>query len=111
MELEETKQKQSGGGDLERTNNDARGILWYYSSLIIYEEGIGLLFERRCAGLGGGWQGMRQPPPELFPLFVRKYYCVCMEGEKEETCLETWFGETGLKIQPDVFRHDNCERI
>jgi hypothetical protein len=29
----------------------------------------------------------------------------------EESSLETWFGETGLKIQPDAFRHDNCERI
>ena len=30
----------------------------------------------------------------------------------EQTRLETWFGETGLKIWPDVFRHDNyCERI
>jgi hypothetical protein len=29
----------------------------------------------------------------------------------EETRLETWFGETGLKIRPDVIRHDNCERI
>jgi hypothetical protein len=25
--------------------------------------------------------------------------------------LGTWFGETGLKIRPDVFRHDNCERF
>jgi hypothetical protein len=30
----------------------------------------------------------------------------------EETRLETWFGETGLKIRPVVFLHDNnCERI
>jgi hypothetical protein len=29
----------------------------------------------------------------------------------EETRLETWFGETGLKIGPDVFCHDNCEQI
>ncbi len=29
----------------------------------------------------------------------------------EQTRLETCFGETGLKIQPDVFRHDNCEGI
>ena len=24
---------------------------------------------------------------------------------------ETCFGETGLKIRPDVFRHDNCEQF
>ena len=29
----------------------------------------------------------------------------------EQTRLETWFGEIGLKIRPDVFRHDNCEQI
>ena len=23
----------------------------------------------------------------------------------------TCYGETGLKIQPDVFRHDNCEQF
>jgi hypothetical protein len=23
----------------------------------------------------------------------------------------TCFGETGLKIRPDVFRHDNCEQF
>ncbi len=25
--------------------------------------------------------------------------------------LGTWFGETGLKIRPDVLCHDNCEQI
>ena len=25
--------------------------------------------------------------------------------------METWFGETGLKIRPDVFCHDNCELV
>jgi len=29
----------------------------------------------------------------------------------EETRSELFWGETGLKIRPDVFRHDNCERI
>jgi hypothetical protein len=30
---------------------------------------------------------------------------------QEETRSELFWGETGLKIRPDVFRHDNCERI
>ncbi len=25
--------------------------------------------------------------------------------------LGTWYGETGLKIRPEMFRHDNCEQI
>jgi hypothetical protein len=32
-------------------------------------------------------------------------------GVLEETRFETWFREMGLKIRPDVFCHDNCERI
>ena len=32
-------------------------------------------------------------------------------GRMEETRSELFWGETGLKIRPDVFRHDNCERI
>ncbi len=38
-------------------------------------------------------------------------FAIFMSRLQEETRLETWFGETGLKIRPDVFRHDKCERI
>jgi hypothetical protein len=30
---------------------------------------------------------------------------------QEKTHLKIWFGETGLKIRPDMFCHNNCERI
>jgi hypothetical protein len=36
---------------------------------------------------------------------------IMYNGYQKETRLETWFGETGLKIRPDVFCHDNCEQI
>ena len=43
-----------------------------------------------------------RPPPPSFDC------CVCA-ALQEQTRLETWFGETGLKMRQDVFRHDNCE--
>ena len=35
------------------------------------------------------------------------HFIICVPGRNTSgTC----FGETGLKIRPDVFRHDNCEQ-
>ena len=39
------------------------------------------------------------------------YWFAIFLGRQEETRLENWFEEMGLKIRPDVFRHDNYERI
>ena len=32
-------------------------------------------------------------------------------GASGRNTFGTCFGETGLKIRPDVFRHDNCEQL
>jgi hypothetical protein len=36
---------------------------------------------------------------------------VTVEMHQGRITLGTWFGETGLKIWPDVFRHDNVNRF
>jgi len=48
----------------------------------------------------------------IFLAYVEPFFFAFMpENSPEETRLETCFGETGLKIRPDVFHHNNYEQI
>ena len=50
----------------------------------------------------------------LFQIFLMIHVFLLLSNTREQVFSETnmlgtWFGETGLKKRPDVFRHDNCE--
>ena len=68
-----------------------------------------------AGGVGGGWQWRWQlrcggGGSKAAVAAARRQWHLAASVEAGRNTFGTCFGETGLKIRPDVFRHDNCEQ-